>query len=601
MAVRPTFIEKLAKLHYGRLARCIALTGNINDLFLLEESGEVNSLPLEEILQKELSSFKYPKSGLEAKFIIIALKSDGIHFVSEKDKKELSGLYAESEKNKAPTAAEAVRLLGGLLRSVAEKRNALEKESSEKYIRPLCIIIDQADMVFPNLDVGRMTTNDKESWMYFCDLLRDESVWADIETADKRPDIIILLSPTVAELNAKLFTLPKVEPVEVALPDEATIKALVQERLKHFPIPDLYGGATDAIDKLSQDARGLTLSAVNDLITAGYRDPAGSPLNRKTVVAEAEKRLLLELRGTVGLVQPEHNLKNIIGFKEHKLVLESIPDWLARKDKAPAGMTVVGPNGAGKTYMIEGWASQMGWTVLNFKGEMKSKWYGEQEIFLEKFEHTASVYGRVCVIVDEAHKAFGSIQKSDTHEAEAQFTRHILQMISNAKYRSRIFWVLITTRPDMLDPDFVRPGRCSLFFPICDPEGSDADDFISWTIAGFKEEGVVVSEEEKNLLKEKSREKDREFSAADFRALRDEFVNRRDYYKKKHGKELTLKEFLGFFKPSAIRIGPERKLQMLLAAKDCAWPELLPAKFRDMNETQISQEINNLKLQFAFE
>ena len=42
----------------------------------------------------------------------------------------------------------------------------------------------------------------------------------------------------------------------------------------------------------------------------------------------------------------------------------------------------------------------------------------------------------------------------------------MIQMIDDLPNRSRVVWALITTRPDLLDPDFVRSGRCSLFVPI---------------------------------------------------------------------------------------------------------------------------------------
>ena len=68
----------------------------------------------------------------------------------------------------------------------------------------------------------------------------------------------------------------------------------------------------------------------------------------------------------------------------------------------------------------------------------------------------------------------------ETHETEARLARHMIQMIDDLPNRSRVVWALITTRPDLLDPDFVRSGRCSLFVPIFDPEGADAEAFAAF-------------------------------------------------------------------------------------------------------------------------
>ena len=62
------------------------------------------------------------------------------------------------------------------------------------------------------------------------------------------------------------------------------------------------------------------------------------------------------------------------------------------------------------------------------------------------FESALSVFGRILVLVDEAHVAFGSIHDRDTHETEARLTRSIIQMMDNESNRSNIFWALMTTR-----------------------------------------------------------------------------------------------------------------------------------------------------------
>ena len=84
-------------------------------------------------------------------------------------------------------------------------------------------------------------------------------------------------------------------------------------------------------------------------------------------------------------------------------------------------------------------------------------------------------------VISQHIVAFGSIHSRDTHETEARLTRHIIQMIDDLEHRSKIVWALITTRPDLLDPDFVRSGRCSVFVPIFDPEGEDNGDSGSST------------------------------------------------------------------------------------------------------------------------
>ncbi|MBI2450273.1 MAG: AAA family ATPase [Candidatus Nealsonbacteria bacterium] len=591
---RPQFIEKLSKFHYARLARCVVVSGNIHDVFPVTQGEKTDFVALEELLQCCLSSARYPCSNAEEKFIIITIKSDGINFVLSEDKDELKGMGSE-ELEKAESPLDIIRAMSEFLRRAAKARETLaqSKEEPRRYIRPLCFVVDQADMIFPNLDASRLGSQDRDAWRYFYDLLREEKIWADADSANQRPDLIILLTPTIAELQSKILNLRKVEVVDVPLPDEASLEKLVLKRFENQP-------ALNAVMFLAKDARGLTLTTLDDLITAAIRDPQESALNRQTIISEVDKRIELELRGIVKLLRPEHDFGGVVGFKKLKARLNYLARWIDDPKRAPAGMTVVGPNGAGKTYTLNGWAKGMGRTVIEIAGGMRSKWFGETEVFLEKFEAAASAYGRVCVIVDQAETAFGSIHDPETYQAEASFTRHIVQMISNTKYRGKIFWVFITARPDLLDPDFVRSGRCSLFVPICDPEGDDAEDFFNWMMVNFAKEGITLSEKERKLLKEKAVKKDLEFSAGDYKKFIDDFIYGKRYQEEELKQEFDAEKFINMWRPSASRIGLERKFQLLLAAKYCDnWRELLPSQYQDMPESEIQSQIDELKFQLA--
>ena len=156
--------------------------------------------------------------------------------------------------------------------------------------------------------------------------------------------------------------------------------------------------------------------------------------------------------------------------------------------------------------------------------------------------------------------------------------------------------VLIPPRPDLLDPDFKRSGRCSLFVPVCDPEGEDFDAFFDWMIEILVKEGITLTEDTKVCLREKAKKEKYAFSAGDFRRFIDELVGELDYWQNEVKSSFDMPEFIRAWKPSAARIGPERRLHTLLAVKDADWRELVPASFRDMNERQIEMEISKLKL-----
>ena len=45
-------------------------------------------------------------------------------------------------------------------------------------------------------------------------------------------------------------------------------------------------------------------------------------------------------------------------------------------------------------------------------------WYGQTDKLFERLRWHITTYGKVLILVDEAHTAFGSVHRSSTHETE---------------------------------------------------------------------------------------------------------------------------------------------------------------------------------------
>lgn len=637
LSTRPEFLEKLSHYHAARLPRCIAFTGNIYDPFGIEENGKVRFVSLEQLLFRALENARTEEKRLE-KFIIIVLRSNGIHFVSQEDKKELEGIpdvitksigkkgeefatqEAELQKHAADlqgtlteleksdvTPLFAMQKLAGFLRKIARIRTLLSetklfvKGETEHYIRPICAILDQANMIIPNLAVSQMTAQDREIWKAMHELLCDESVWPNDETRD-RQDFIVLLSPAISALNPGIFSLPKVHSIEIPAPDEDLIKAYSRYKLARLPVPNFYEGRDDAIEAFARDSVGLTLQTIDGLLTAAYYDREHFILDRRTVSEEINKRIQLTLGKTVKFVRPNHTPQDVRGFRKLKPIVEGLMELFDDPSESPAGIIVPGPNGAGKTFFWTAYAVATGRAVLEIAGGMRDKYYGVVEQQMEEFETTISGFSRTCVVVDEAHKAFGSIHDPDTFHAEALLSRQVLQMMSNPKYRSKIMWILITTRPDLLDPDFIRSGRCSIGLPMFDPEGEDANEFADWMFEKFAGKGIELSDEEKKLARTKTQEAGKEFSASDYAEAINQYIFRRI----RLGMNISVQDFLNGWKPSAVKLGKKREFQLWLAAKHCDFPdELFPKRLRKEDGTpfdigEIEEKIEDLKLLSGF-
>ena len=596
---RPAFLDELSGAHYARLARCIVLSGNVDDLFANPGEGPPY-VGLDRLLRESFHHARYPATNSPVRFLVLALRSDGIVFASDDDRAVLVELAGRLK----PPHDDLGAQLGTILREIGKERSSslvtltlvaellrLAARIRKRSLRvpPIAVVIAHADTLIPAGDVPRMPPLDRESVKVFSDLLRDDEIWAEAETAEVYPDVLVLITPASAELNERVATLPKVVGVDVPSPDEGTRKAFLRDRLERVGAPTntLVGDYT--IDRLAVDSKGLTLRALDDLVTAAQRDPAGYPLDRAAVI-KAVNRVLQERLGTIiNVVYPDHTMTDVVGFRALRRRLTQLRRRFDDPDRAPAGITVVGPNGAGKTYILEAFAADSERTVITL-AQIRSEWFGKTDVFAEMFERGISAFGRILVLVDEAHVAFGSIHSRDTHETEARLTRHIIQMIDDLGLRSRVVWALITTRPDLLDPDFVRSGRCSVFVPIFDPEGEDLADFAAMVEKRLARAGVTFSPEEHALFVEKSKG----FSAGDFREFSDDFADERAFEPTR-----SLPDFLEGWTPSSVALARERELQILLAALNADWPELLPERYKGVPKDEVRARIDALRLRLA--
>lgn len=596
---RPAFADEISREHYGRLARCILLTGNIYDLFPLQDGQGVRFVSLESVLQGMFSHARI--AGVQEKdqkgFVIITLRNDGIHFSSPDDRKYFVSLcqrLSDAERGRAVLALkndlatflaemgkertasrETIILLGELLRIMT----SIRKEAGEKiYVRPMVIIIDHADFLLPAGEVLRLPTLAQETLKYFCDLLRNEEVWADPSTAVQRQDLIILLSSTAASVNARILELPKTVQIQVSLPDDDDRKFFVKASFDDAS--RIVRGEYPQRD-IVRDSRGMTLRALDDLITVAARQK--KRLSRESIMKEVNRLLKMRLGDGINILYSDHGMESIVGSSRLKKRLSWLAERIDNQKDAPAGMVFVGPNGVGKTYVAEAFAKETGRALVTL-GTMRGSLFGETDAFMERLRASLASFSRVLVLVDEAHTKFGSIHDSQTHETEKRLTASILEMMDDESMRSRVVWVLATTRPDMLDPDIVRPGRCSLFVPIFDPEEEDVEEFLNWMAARFAKKNITLSADERKAVK------GRNFSAGDYREFISSFIEERRF-----NSNIDLQQFARSWTSGSVIIPRERELQIHFAALRCSFDELLPIRFRGMPKQEIQDKIDEMQ------
>jgi SpoVK/Ycf46/Vps4 family AAA+-type ATPase len=317
----------------------------------------------------------------------------------------------------------------------------------------------------------------------------------------------------------------------------------------------------------------LKLSSLEDLIETSRR--TGEPIRRQDVLAEVNLILEAELGDVVKVNRPSHSPKDIIGSEATTTILHTIFQRCDNPETAVSAVLVSGPNGGGKTFQMEAFAAESGRIVIELTG-LRGMWYGQTDKLFERLRWHIATYGKVLILVDEAHTAFGSVHQSDTHETERRLAGNIIKMMGDPRFRGKVLWALMTSRPDELDPDV--KSRAPLQIPIFDPEGEARQRFIQEL---FRRRGIALDPEGLQYVVPQTTH----YSARDFDNLVREV--------RAQGKPVF--EVLQIWQASTA-IVQQRRLQTLIAALHCSYPQLLPEWLRSMPTEAIQKEAEALKL-----
>jgi AAA+ superfamily predicted ATPase len=395
----------------------------------------------------------------------------------------------------------------------------------------------------------------------------------------KRVNVAIcLIAERLSEVSQRLVQNPHVATIEIPLPD-ATLRQfyLASQVKEQAATPE---GVT--VDGLAQLSRGLNL--VN-LSVALSRSDSGRRLDLPRFRKLKKGMIERQCRDFVTFIEPSHKLDMVVGHEAAKDRLRLDAKWIGegRLDAAPMGYLICGPVGTGKTFLAECYAGAIGIPCLVLRN-FRSKFVGETEGNLEQVLTVLRSLGPVVVIVDEADAALGNRSMEGDSGTSNRVFSMIASQMGDTKYRGRIVWMLLTSRPDMLPIDLKRQGRAEVHIPLFYPqERAEIGEMLR----------VMAAKNKVRLAEGALPEIDpaRQLSGADLesiilgarrRALAAdrETVDRGDV-------EASLASFI----PSAQ--GLEKEIQELVAVIECTDREFLTPKWRE----HIDAPEGRLKLQ----
>jgi AAA+ superfamily predicted ATPase len=440
------------------------------------------------------------------------------------------------------------------------ERTLLEENPTR---RPsLAIVFDYAQYLVPAGDLGSLARGQSTNLVRLLG-------WAQNPYIKRVNMTFCLLADQLAEVNDRLVQSPHVAALQLSLPDTTERERFCEQAAgKAEELSKVTEFTPSELAKLSN---GLSLSSLNVLLAqgklSGRRVDGGRFRQLKKSLIERQCRGLLEF------MEPKHTLDLVVGQQAAKERLQQDATLLSRGqlDAAPMGYLLCGPVGTGKTFLAECYAGSIGIPCVQLRN-FRSKYVGETEGNLEQVLTVLRSLGPVVVLIDEADAALGTRQAEGDSGTSSRVFSMIASQMGDTRYRGRIVWMLMTSRPDLLPIDLKRQGRAEVHIPLFYPR--DETEIREMFVVMARKNRVPLPPEAVPAVKV-----ERHFSGSDIESI---VINawRRVLAagRVKVGKK-DLTEALTDFIPSAQ--GLEKEMQELSAVLECTQLNFLPGDWRE--------------------
>lgn len=377
-----------------------------------------------------------------------------------------------------------------------------------------------------------------------------------------------LLVDQLGEVNDRLVGGPYVSTLAVPMPSAEDRRAFAVEFDARDGEP---GNLTDFTpEQLADLTSGLSLASLERLLALAERSKA--KLDATGLKSLKKDLIERQARGLVEFVEPIWTLDDFVGNEGVKRRLTDDAAILAkgRLDASPMGYLVCGSVGTGKSFLAECFAGSIGIPCVKLRN-FRSKYVGETEGNLERLLTVLRAMGPVVIVIDEADAALGTRQAAGDSGTSSRVFSMIAAQMGDTRYRGKLIWMLLTSRPDLLPIDLKRQGRAEVHLPLFSPRDEDEVRHMFAVMAGKNKFQLDPASLPEGIA-------DRGFSGADIESI---VLSAKRLALAKGREKATAEEVnqaLADFIPSAQ--GLEKEKQELAAVLECTSMSLLPEDWR---------------------
>lgn len=566
LATLPAWAKKLAERYYTKTVSTFLVYGAVRDLQpAVGADGKPAYVDLRSFFADELFGSR--------DLALFYDRSSGIRGASPEVQQDLSrgiagydALYGTDFARSMPRdPGRALQLLENYLRMrLADGRS-------------LALIVDFAETLTPNSDVAQLSSEDRfalttlEKWSHDPQFLAGNLS-------------IVLVAENLADVTARLSRNPYVSLIEIPLPDEEQRFEYVRYKLSGRRIDSISDVPLAGLAKLTAGLSRIHLDRVlTEAIERQVRITNELIKDRKKEILQAECHGLLEF------IEPSHNLDSVAGQDKAKKRLRDAAAALKKGqiDVMPMGYLISGAVGTGKTFLASCFAGEIGIPCVKFLN-FRSQWQGVTEANLERIFNLLKALWPVAVMIDEADAFLGNREASGDSGTSNRVFAAIASFMGNTEYRGKIIWFLLTCRPDLLPIDLKRQGRAEEHLALFYPETNEERDQL-FKVISKKNNLQLALPSFSALLGESALG----LSGADIEAI----LVRSKFRALSEGRDLTPEDVQFVVKDFVPPSYPlEIELQNLAAVRECTSRELLPERFRNMDQKTITRRIGELKL-----